>query len=282
VISRMFTANKKVDKILTLYLPLAMMLSFTIFPIYWTINTAFKPEGDIVKRPLQYLPITPTVENFVTAWTNVGFATFFKNSLIVGISTVVVVLICSTLSGYALSRYQFKGKRSFMIMLLCTQFIPRAMMIIPLFVIFKNLGLISNPLSLIITYTAIEIPFTTILMAGFISNVPKELEEAAVIDGCTKLQALRFVVFPLLLPGIVATGVFTFIYTWNEFLIALMLTNQQSKFTLPVGLSTMMGEFSINYGALAAGSVIALIPAVILFAYAQKHLVNGMGGAVKG
>jgi multiple sugar transport system permease protein len=278
----MFTANKKVDKILTLYLPLAMMLSFTIFPIYWTINTAFKPEGDIVKRPLQYLPITPTVENFVTAWTNVGFATFFKNSLIVGISTVVVVLICSTLSGYALSRYQFKGKRSFMIMLLCTQFIPRAMMIIPLFVIFKNLGLISNPLSLIITYTAIEIPFTTILMSGFISNVPKELEEAAVIDGCTKLQSLRFVVFPLLLPGIVATGVFTFIYTWNEFLIALMLTNQQSKFTLPVGLSTMMGEFSINYGALAAGSVIALIPAVILFAYAQKHLVNGMGGAVKG
>ncbi|MEH7253633.1 carbohydrate ABC transporter permease [Neobacillus niacini] len=278
----MFTANKKVDKILTLYLPLTMLLSFTIFPIYWTINTAFKPEGDIVKRPLQYLPANPTTENFVTAWTNVGFATFFKNSLIVGVSTVLVVLVCSTLSGYALSRYQFKGKRSFMIMLLCTQFIPRAMMIIPLFVIFKNLGLISNPLSLIITYTAIEIPFTTILMSGFISNVPKELEEAAVIDGCTKLQALRFVVFPLLLPGIVATGVFTFIYTWNEFLIALMLTNQQSKFTLPVGLSTMLGEFSINYGALAAGSVIALIPAVILFAYAQKHLVNGMGGAVKG
>ncbi|MDR7076771.1 multiple sugar transport system permease protein [Neobacillus niacini] len=278
----MFTANKKVDKLLTLYLPLTMLLSFTIFPIYWTLNTAFKPEGDIVKRPLQYMPINPTTENFVTAWTNVGFATFFKNSLIVGVSTVLVVLVCSTLSGYALSRYQFKGKRSFMIMLLCTQFIPRAMMIIPLFVIFKNLGLISNPLSLIITYTAIEIPFTTILMSGFISNVPKELEEAAVIDGCTKLQALRFVVFPLLLPGIVATGVFTFIYTWNEFLIALMLTNQQSKFTLPVGLSTMMGEFSINYGALAAGSVIALIPAVILFAYAQKHLVNGMGGAVKG
>lgn len=278
----MFTANKKVDKLLTLYLPLTMLLSFTIFPIYWTINTAFKPEGDIVKRPLQYLPVNPTTENFVTAWTNVGFATFFKNSLIVGVSTVLVVLVCSTLSGYALSRYQFKGKRSFMIMLLCTQFIPRAMMIIPLFVIFKNLGLISNPLSLIITYTAIEIPFTTILMSGFISNVPKELEEAAMIDGCSKLQSLRHVVFPLLLPGIVATGVFTFIYTWNEFLIALMLTNQQSKFTLPVGLSTMLGEFSINYGALAAGSVIALIPAVILFAYAQKHLVNGMGGAVKG
>lgn len=259
-----------------------MMLSFTVFPIYWTINTAFKAEGDIMKRPLEYLPLAPTVENFVTAWTNIGFATYFKNSLIVGISTVIVVIVLSTLSGYALSRYNFKGKKSFLLMLLCTQFIPRAMMIIPLFIIFKNLGLISNPLSLIITYTAIEIPFTTILMTGFISNVPKELEEAAQIDGCSKLQSIRYVVLPLLLPGIVATAVFTFIYTWNEFLIALMLTNQQSMFTLPVGLSSMLGEFNVNYGALAAGSVIALIPAVLLFAYAQKHLVNGMGGAVKG
>lgn len=278
----MFTKNKKMDRMLTLYLPLTLMLSFTIFPIYWTINTAFKSEGDIMQRPLQYFPINPTTENFVMAWNNVGFAVFLKNSLLVGVSTVIVVLICSTLSGYALARYEFKGKRSFMVMLLCTQFIPRAMMIIPLFVIFKNLGLISNPLALIITYTAIEIPFTTILMSGFIASVPKELEEAAMIDGCTKLQSIRHVVFPLLLPGIVATAVFTFIYTWNEFLIALMLTNQQDKFTLPVGLSTMMGEFNVNYGALAAGSVIALIPAVVLFAYAQKHLVNGMGGAVKG
>jgi multiple sugar transport system permease protein len=278
----MLTSNKRTDKILFLYLPLTLMLSFTIFPIYWTINTAFKPEGDIMKRPLEYLPLSPTVENFVIAWSNVGFSTYIKNSLIVGVSTVLLVLVFSTLSGYALSRFQFKGKRGFMLMLLCTQFIPRSMMIIPLFLIFKNLGLISSPLSLIITYTAVEIPFTTILMSGFISNVPKELEEAAMIDGCNKIQALRYVVFPLLLPGIVATAVFTFIYTWNEFLLALMLTNQQSKFTLPVGLSTMMGEFNVNYGALAAGSVIALIPAVLLFAYAQKHLVNGMGGAVKG
>jgi multiple sugar transport system permease protein len=278
----MLTNKKLTDKFLFLYLPLTFMLSFTIFPIYWTINTAFKSEGDIMKRPLEYAPLAPTLENFVTAWNSVGFATYFKNSLIVGFSTVIIVIVLSTLSGYALSRYQFKGKKGFLLMLLCTQFIPRAMMIIPLFIIFKNLGLISNPLSLILTYTAVEIPFTTILMTGFISNVPKELEEAAQIDGCSKLQAIRHVVLPLLLPGIVATAVFTFIYTWNEFLIALMLTNQQSMFTLPVGLSSMMGEFNVNYGALAAGSVIALIPAVLLFAYAQKHLVNGMGGAVKG
>lgn len=278
----MIKMNKRKDKILFLYLPLTLMITWTFFPIYWTINTAFKNEGDILKRPLEYIPSAPTIENFIVAWNNVGFATFFKNSLIVGVSTVFVVIILSTLSGYALSRYKFRGKRSFLLMLLSTQFIPRAMLIIPLFIIFKNLGLVSNPLSLIITYTAVEIPFTTVLMSGFISNIPKELEEAAAIDGCTKFQALRHVILPLLLPGIVACGIFTFIYTWNEFLLALMLTNNQDKFTLPVGLSFMMSEFNVNYGALAAGSVIALVPAVILFAYAQKHLVSGMGGAIKG
>ncbi|MFJ5715833.1 carbohydrate ABC transporter permease [Neobacillus sp. NPDC093127] len=275
-------AQKRLDKLFTFNIPILIMLMFTVFPLYWTINTAFKHEGDILKRPLQYVPASPTIENFVSAWTNVGFATYFKNSLIVGVCTVVIVIILSILSGYALARYRFKGKRAFLLMLLCTQFIPRSMLIIPLFIVFKHLGLISHPLSLILTYAAVEIPFTTVLMNGFISNVPRELEEAAMIDGCNRLQALRYVIFPLLVPGIVATSVFTFIYTWNEFLLALMLTNQQGRFTLPVGLSYMMGEFNINYGALAAGSVIALIPAVILFSYAQKHLVNGLGGAVKG
>lgn len=274
--------NKRLNKILVFYLPLTLMFTWTVFPLYWSINTAFKSEGDIMKRPLEYIPASPTVENFVVAWNNVGFSTFFKNSLFIGVCTVLIVVVLSTLSGYAISRYHFKGRGSFMLMLLSTQFIPRAMLIIPLFIIFSKLGLISNPLSLIITYTAVEIPFTTILMSGFIGNIPKELEEAAAIDGCSRLQIMRHVLLPLLLPGIVATGVFTFIYTWNEFLLALMLTNQQSKLTLPVGLSFMMGEFNVNYGALAAGSVIALIPAIILFSYAQKHLVSGLGGAIKG
>jgi len=274
--------SKRANKTIFFYLPLTLMFTWTVFPLYWSLTTAFKSEGDIMKRPLEYLPVSPTIENFAVAWNNVGFATFFKNSLLIGICTVFIVVLLSTLSGYAISRYKFKGKGSFMLMLLSTQFIPRAMLIIPLFIIFNKLGLISNPLSLIITYTAVEIPFTTILMSGFIGNIPRELEEAASIDGCNRIQSIRHVLLPLLLPGIVATGVFTFIYTWNEFLIALMLTNQQSKLTLPVGLSFMMGEFNVNYGALAAGSVIALVPAIILFSYAQKHLVSGLGGAVKG
>lgn len=278
----MYNKQGKLDKTLTFYLPLALMLTWTLFPIYWTLNTALKPEGDIIQTPLQYLPSNPTFQNFVNAWNDVGFEKYFTNSVIVGVGTVLLTLVLSILAGYALARYDFKGKRVFMLILLMTQFIPRSMLIIPLFVMFSNIGMISNPISLMLVYSAVQIPFSAILMSGFISGIPAELEEAASIDGATRLQAIRQVIVPLLLPGVVATGINIFVYSWNEFLLALMLTNNQSKFTLPVGLSFMMGEFNVNYGALAAGSIIALVPSIILFMFAQKHLVNGMGGAVKG
>lgn len=231
---------------------------------------------------MQYLPKNVTFDNFINAWSDVGFEKYFQNSFVVGLGTVVLTLVLSVLAGYALARYDFKGKNMVMLVLLMTQFIPRSMLIIPLFVMFSNIGLISNPISLILIYSAVQVPFSAILMSGFIAGIPSELEEAAAVDGATRLQAIRQVIFPLLIPGVVATSINVFIYSWNEFLLALMLTNNQSKFTLPVGLSFMLGEFNINYGALAAGSIIALIPSVILFIFAQKHLVNGMGGAVKG
>lgn len=274
--------SKVLDKTLTFYLPMATMLTWTLFPLYWTLNTAFKPEGDIIKSPLQYLPKNVTFDNFINAWSDVGFEKYFQNSFVVGLGTVVLTLVLSVLAGYALARYDFKGKNMVMLVLLMTQFIPRSMLIIPLFVMFSNIGLISNPISLILIYSAVQVPFSAILMSGFIAGIPSELEEAAAVDGATRLQAIRQVIFPLLIPGVVATSINVFIYSWNEFLLALMLTNNQSKFTLPVGLSFMLGEFNINYGALAAGSMIALVPSVILFIFAQKHLVNGMGGAVKG
>lgn len=265
------------------YLPLTVLLLFIMIPFYWTINTSLKHEANITKMPIQYLPTPATLENFILSWNNVGFSIFFRNSMFIALAAVLIVLILSILAGYAISRFQFKGKNAFMLLLLCTQFVPGAMLLIPLFMQFKAMSLTGTHLGLIITYSAFQLPFNAILMSGFIRGIPEALEEAAEVDGCNRLQAIYHVILPILVPGLVATSVFTFIGAWNEFLFALMFITKKSLFTLPVGLSYMQGEFDINYGALAAGSVIALVPVVILFSYVQKYLVQGLGaGAVKG
>jgi multiple sugar transport system permease protein len=273
----------KIDKLYLLYIPLLLVMTFVLFPFYWTINTAFKRESDILSTHMQYLPSPWTFHNFCNAWQNIGFSVYFLNSLIVSVLAIFFTVLFSILVGYALGRFNFKGKKGFMLTLLCTQFIPHTMMIIPFFIIFKNLGLTSSLLSLIIVYTTLQLPFNSVIMKGFITNTPKELEEAAMVDGCNRLHAIFRIILPMILPGIIATGSFAFIGCWNEFLFALILISKNSRFTIPVGLNFMMGEYNINYGALAAGSVIALVPPGLIFAYVQKYLVQGLSaGAVKG
>ncbi|MGG1551957.1 carbohydrate ABC transporter permease [Paenibacillus ferrarius] len=274
---------KLAERSFLLYIPMLLAMVFTLFPLFWALVTAFKRESDITKLPITYLPSPITAKNFVIAWNNVGFSKYFFNSLFVAVATVAIVLVCSILVGYAISRFRFKGKGVFMLLLLCTQFIPGAMLLIPMFEIFRGLHLTSNLMALVIINSTFQLPFNAILMSGFITNIPEQLEEAAMVDGCSRLRAVFLVIFPILVPGIVATMVYTFIGSWNEFLFALMMISKKTLFTLPVGLRYMQGEFDIQYGALAAGSVIALLPAAILFAYVQRFLVQGMSaGAVKG
>ena len=270
-------------RLLLLHLPILIFLAVILFPLYWTAVTALKNPDDIIRIPIDYLPRPVTFANFADAWNNVGFSVYFRNSFVVAIVSMAAVTFFSIFVGYSLARFKFKGKNVFMLMLLCTQFIPQAMLIVPLFLIFKGIGLINNLAALIIINTTMQLSFNSILMRGFVSGIPYELEEAAIIDGCGRIGAIMRTVVPVLLPGLVATGAFAFVGVWNEFLFAFMFINKQTLYTIPVGLKSLIGEFTINYGVLAAGSIIALVPALILFIYLQKYLIAGLSaGSVKG
>ncbi|SDO34315.1 carbohydrate ABC transporter permease [Lentzea jiangxiensis] len=261
-----------------LHLPLVLYLLFTLIPFYWMLVFAVRPAGET-----SLVPWPITFEHFDTVWNGVGFGLFFQNSLIIGVGTLVTVTVFALMGGYALARFKFRGQRVFLLALLCTQFIPGAMMLIPLFVIFKSAGLLNSLTGLIIADTAFQLPLALILMSGFVRNVPVELEEAAMVDGCTRLRAFFAVTLPQLRPALVAVGSFAFIGAWNNFLFALMFASKQDKFTLPVGLSYALGEFNTDFGALAAGGVVAAVPVVLVFAVVQRFLVQGLSaGAVKG
>lgn len=259
-------------------LPVALFLLFTLVPFYWMVVYAFRADGSNLPLPIPF-----TLNHVKDAWTSLGFSQFLWNSIVVAVFTFFFTVLVSLATGYALARYQFRVKQPVTLLLLATQFVPGAMLLIPLFVVFKQLNLIDHLTALIICDTVFQLPLTAILMSNFIKNVPLELEEAAWIDGCSRPRAFASVVLPLLRPAIVATGSFAFIGSWNNFLFALMFINTQSKFTLPVGLNFAIGAYSVDYGALAAGGVIAALPVVIVFAIIQRFLVQGVSaGAMKG
>lgn len=203
------------------------------------------------------------------------------NSVFVSVLSVVAITVLSVLNGYAMSRFKFKGKGAFMLVLLATQMMPVILFVIPLFLIFKNLGMINTPYALILFYIVLQVPFNTILMRGFISSTPKEIDEAAMVDGAGRFRIIFAIIMPIVLPGIVATSAFAFIGVWNEFLVAFSFITTPDRFTIPIGLKFMVGEFSVQYASLAAGSIIGLIPPVLLFMFIQRYLVEGLGGAVK-
>ena len=264
-------------------LPMALTLIFILIPFYWVVVTSLKFEGNIMHRPIKYLPEPATFENYVSAWKNVGFERFFSNSFSISLGVAVVVLFFSCLVAYPLTRFHFRGKRLTLLLLLCTQFLPHSMLLVPLFLIFRVMGLINTPGALVISYVTFSLPFNAIMMRGFMSTIPVSLEEAAMIDGCSRLGAIFRVIVPLLLPAVVACGSFAFIDSWKEFLFAVMFINDPRKMTIPVGLSYMLGEFNVNYGILAAGAVIAIIPPLLMFSYMQKFLIRGLSsGGVKG
>ncbi len=275
--------RRLIHTIVFLVLPLTAFILFVGFPLYWIFITAFKPESEISSRNVSYWPREFTFANFGEAWKNAGFSIYFKNSLVMTLIGIVLILVVSIMTGYVLARYKFKGKSIVYLILLCTQFIPGAMLLTPMFIMFSRFHLLNNVVALALINTTFQIPFNSILMSGFISGIDYGIEEAAQIDGCSRVGAIVRVILPLLKPGMVTVAAYGFIACWNEFLFAFMFTTKQASYTLSVGLKSLIGEYAMNYGQLAAGAVMAVIPVTILFINMQKHLIAGIGaGAVKG
>lgn len=262
---------------------LSIFLAITIFPLYWIIITSFKTQKDIFSLPIQYWPKEFTLDNYIQIFKISHFQTYIFNSFLVSIVASFIVLIISMLGGYVLARFKFKGKGQVMGGFLITQMVPIFIGMAPLYMMMSNMQLINHLFSLMLIYTVMLIPFCTIIMVGFFQKIPNSLEEAAMIDGCSRISALFKVIVPVMLPGIMATFIFAFVQCWNELIMAVMFIDEETVKTIPVAMNSFIKKYDIEWGAMSAGTVLSVIPTMILFAFCQKYLVNGLTqGAVKG
>ena len=264
-------------------LALLVYVVFALFPLFWLLKVSVTPNNLLYSEGVRMWPSETTWEHYAFVLRHSAFPTFFMNSLIVAGSTAIVVTICASLSGYALSRFSFRAKYWIVALMLLTQMFPLVMLVAPIFKILSPLGLTNSLTGLVIVYSAFNVPFATFLMQSFFDGIPKDLEEAAMIDGATQFVAFRQIILPLTLPGIAATLGFVFTAAWSELLFALMLINNNAAATFPVGLLTFVSKFSVDFGQMMAAGVLALIPAGLFFLLIQRYLVQGLtAGAVKG
>lgn len=256
---------------------------FALFPLFWLLKVSVTPNDLLYSEGVRMWPSHATLDHYRYVIENSAFPTFFKNSVIVAGSTALAVTVLSSLSGYALSRFRFKGKYWIVALMLITQMFPLVMLVAPIFKMLSPLGLTNSLTGLVIVYTAFNVPFATFLMQSFFDGIPKDLEEAAMIDGASRFTAFRQIILPLTLPGIAATLGFVFTAAWSELLFALMLISGNQSATFPVGLLTFVSKFSVDFGQMMAAGVLALIPACLFFLLIQRYLVQGLtAGAVKG
>lgn len=276
-------AKRKLKKVLFLGIPLTMFLIITLAPFYWILITALKTSSEVFAKPLTYWPKEITFDNFINLFKTLHFEQYFVNSFIVSISVTAMVSVMALIGGYAMSRYKFRGKSLVYILLLCTQMFPAVVLMIPLFQTMNTLNLINDLRSLIIVCACTNLPYCMFMMMGYYNAIPRTLEEAAQVDGCNLIQAVFKILLPAMKPSIVATGAYAFINSWNVYVYATAFITRKEKYTIPLALSIFQGEANTNYGGIAAACVVALIPALLLFALIQKNLAGGAtSGAVKG
>ncbi len=261
---------------------LTLWLLFTLFPLYWMFLTSIKPVREVTK--LYYLPRkNATLDSYRTLFNDYSFGTYMKNSLLVAFAASVFVVFIGMLGAYALARYKFRSKPQIMLAFLVTQMIPGLIALAPLYLLLSKVRLLDTLLALVLCYIGGMVPFATIMLRGFLQRIPPELDEAALIDGCNRFTALFRVIFPVALPGIAATFIFSFVQCWNELFLAMMLIDSDSNKTFPVAMRSFIGAYYIEWGGLAAAVMIGIIPTVILFGIMSKFMISGLAaGVVKG
>lgn len=259
----------------------------SVFPVYWMLSTSMLT-NDLIRRPdPTFAPTSPTLGNYrrvLFSESQFPFMDALRNSLMVTILTVLAALLLAMLAALALTRFQFRGRRGFIITILVVQMLPGEAMILSIYQLLDGWRLTNSVIGLTMVYVATVLPFTIWTLRGFVAGIPVELEEAAMIDGCSRVRAFRSVTFPLIAPGLVATGVFAFIQAWNEFVMALVLMNRPQNITLPVWLRSFRQVNSgTDWGAIMAGSTLMTIPVIVFFLLVQGRMTGGLvSGAVKG
>ncbi|TBL70091.1 carbohydrate ABC transporter permease [Paenibacillus thalictri] len=265
-----------------MYVILIIASLAVLVPVLWMVSTALKPTTEVMVTPPRWIPEHTSFEAFVRIWKDYPFGTYFINSVYIVLVSTGISLIFSALAGYGASRFQFRGKGAFLTFLLITQMFPSIMLLIPFYKVLKTFGLIDTHMGLIVVYISFSIPFCTWMMLGFFQGIPKELDEAAVIDGCGRLRTFLQIILPLSLPGLAATAIYSFIIGWNEYMFAFILTTSESMKTLPVGIGQLNGFYKIVWNDLMAASIVSSLPLVIMFLFLQKYFISSLtAGAVK-
>jgi multiple sugar transport system permease protein len=271
---------------------LAIYLVFTLLPMIWLFLSTIQTEASLLTLPTQIIPSEVTLRNYVDIFApaafgqNSGQSTFvlaLRNSVIVGLGTTLVAVVLGTIAAYAFARFNLPGKRTLLLIVLGSQLLPAVSLIIPLFRMFKTAQLIDSLMALVLAYSTFSLPFVVWIMAGYFQSIPRELEEAARIDGASRLQAFLRVALPLARPGLGATAIFTLLNAWDEFFFALIFTSSYASKTLPVALAEFIGRHSVNWGLLVTGGFIASLPPIVLSVVFYRYIVTGLAaGGLKG
>ncbi|WP_225824048.1 carbohydrate ABC transporter permease [Streptomyces naphthomycinicus] len=269
---------------LPLHIAATVTVLLCLFPVYWMVTTAFRPNRDIQSDHPRLLPRSWTLDHFRRAVDADGFGLFWRNSLLVTLGAVLLALVVALGASFAVARMRWRGRRQFMLMVFIAQMAPWESLIIPVYLISRDTGMLDRLPTLTLIYFMMTLPFTIVVLRGFIATIPAELEESAQVDGCTRFGAFRHVAFPLLAPGLMATSLFGYITAWNEFAYAnFLIIKQQDNRTLPVWLSSFQNTFGTDWGATMAASTLFALPALVIFLLLQRHVTSGFAaGAVKG